>query len=165
MHREIALQCGLILLIDDCDWESASRLSWYGKRAKNTTYAERILTNDGVRSTILMHRWLMSAAPGTEVDHRNGNGLDNRRLNLRIATHAQNQQNSSKQRRLCRSRFKGVCWSNAAGKWLAYIGIDRKQRHLGCFVSETEAAVAYDVAAIAAFGEFARLNFPGTKCG
>ena len=89
------------------------------------------------------------------VDHEDGDGLNCCDDNLRKATHAQNMANM-KANRGSSSRFKGVGWSAAAGKWRARI----RHRHLGVFADEEEAARVYDAAALAEWGEFARLNFP-----
>jgi len=93
------------------------------------------------------------------VDHANGNGLDNRRSNLRPATIAQNSQN----RRPPvggSSKFKGVCWNRVSQKWQAGIKINGKSHYLGLFAAEIDAANAYDEAALEAYGEYAYLNFP-----
>jgi hypothetical protein len=93
------------------------------------------------------------------VDHANGNGLDNRRSNLRLATGTQNNAN----RRLASnstSGFKGVNLYKRTGRWRAHIAIHRQQKHLGYFRTAEEAARAYDIAALALFGEFALINFP-----
>jgi len=97
--------------------------------------------------------------PGMIVDHINRNGLDNRRCNLRIGTIAQNAMNKRGQRNAS-SRFKGVTWSHHVSKWVASINEGGKRRHLGCFVSEIEAALAYDAAARILHGDWACLNFP-----
>jgi hypothetical protein len=102
-----------------------------------------------------MHR-LFAGAPGMDVDHINGNGLDNRRCNLRPATRSQNNMNRAKRRGV--SKFKGV--SPKRGKWRAYLKTGKKQHNLGVFESEYDAARAYDVKAKEMFGEFARVNFP-----
>jgi hypothetical protein len=92
------------------------------------------------------------------VDHINGNGLDNRKSNLRICTHQQNCENSRKRKKSF-SKYKGVYWSKNAKKWVAQITIDGKSKHLGYFELEEDAAAAYDKAAVKYFGEFACLNF------
>lgn len=114
----------------------------------------------GGRKRISMHTLITGYA---EVDHWDGNGLNNRRGNLRDATHAQNMGNARKQPG-CSSQFKGVYWSQKKtgnGKWQAYIEVNRHKRYLGRFEIEDDAARAYDAAALEAWGEFARLNFPG----
>ena len=93
------------------------------------------------------------------VDHRNNNGLDNRRDNLRLATSSQNNCNSRK-RKNTTSQFRGVCFCKAKGKWDANINLAGKRIWLGSFDSEIEAGKAYDEAAKKCHGEFARLNFP-----
>lgn len=93
------------------------------------------------------------------VDHINGDGLDNRRGNLRRATHAENMRNCRLSRNST-SGYIGVSWSRAAGKWRAYISPDGRQIHLGLFATAEAAAVARDLASVRHFGEFARLNFP-----
>lgn len=114
-------------------------------------------TESGIKN-IRMHRYLMNAPEDMHVDHINGDGLDNRRENLRIATPQQNQANSRKHISGT-SKFKGVSWSVPARKWRAYIVYERKQQHLGLFEDELSAAAAYDKRAKELFGGFAQLNF------
>lgn len=105
-----------------------------------------------------MHRLII---PGvTRIDHRDGNGLNNTRANLRAATSAENNHNRRSNIGTT-SIYKGVC-RIPADRWRAYIWVRSRQHSLGCFVSETAAARAYDAAAREAFGAYARVNFPGT---
>lgn len=115
------------------------------------------------RKTQVLHR-LVAAASGIdtshEIDHINGNKLDNRVCNLRAATKQQNRHNRKKEtKRLTSSQYKGVSWNKPARKWSAYVIVNSKQKHLGCFDSEQDAALAYDKAAIAHFGAFVKTNF------
>jgi hypothetical protein len=110
-----------------------------------------------------MHRLILGLGPkGPPVDHRNGNGLDNRRENIRIATVAQNRQNSRKTRSNTSSQYKGVYWNETHQSWRTHIHTAEQHIYLGCFAkdAEIEAAKAYDLAARELFGDFAHLNYP-----
>jgi hypothetical protein len=106
-----------------------------------------------------LHRYILAAPAGVDVDHINGDPLDNCRENLRLVTARQNQANSRK-RKEASSKYKGVAWHPVSGKWRAYIAPDGKQQHLGLFSDEMEAARAYDERARAVFGAHACLNLP-----
>lgn len=107
---------------------------------------------------ILMHRFILQALEGSQIDHINGNKLDNRRSNLRFSTQAENMRNSSAQKNST-SKFKGVNWDTNQKKWTAQITINYKKHHLGVYTTEEEAARAYDSAALYYFKEFAHTNF------
>ena len=92
------------------------------------------------------------------VDHVNGDGLDNRKANLRICNDAQNRANSSRRKGTFSSKYKGVNWCKKLQKWVAGIGVNHKRVDLGYFVCEEDAARAYNVAAIKYHREFAQLN-------
>jgi hypothetical protein len=101
----------------------------------------------------------MNAGPGQQVDHINGNRLDNRRENLRLCNSNGNNQNA----RLAShntSGYKGVSWCKKWKKFQVRIWLNNRQRYLGSFTSALEAAQAYDTAARSMYGTFARLNFP-----
>lgn len=140
------------ILVDEAD-RAVLELGWSIHRfGRDLFYACRRV---GGRTQYL-HRTLLGE-PSGEVDHRNGDGLDNRRDNLRLAPHRLNLANARPQ--LGRSsRFKGVSLYRKAGDWEAYITVAGRKRHLGRFTDETDAARAYNAAATAAWGEFARLN-------
>lgn len=113
--------------------------------------------NDAARERPRLHRLIMGAKPGEQVDHINGNRMDYRKLNLRICTALENACN----RRICAnntSGYKGVYWKSDHKKWEAYITREGARRHIGYFDSAIDAAFAYNEAAIKLHGEFARLN-------
>jgi len=135
-------------LLDEYRWRLAKRLQ--------LRYARR----DVGGKTVYMHRVIMNAPAGMQIDHINGNGLDNRKANLRLCNHTQNQRNARKRKRAS-SRFKGVNWH--CNGWVARICVNRKRINLGRYKVESEAAQAYDAKAVELFGEFANLNFPSQK--
>lgn len=128
---------------------------WHIKRGRTTDYAQHSVSD---RRKITMHG-LITGWP--YVDHINGDGLDNRRSNLRQATHAQNCANRGPTRANALG-LKGVGLL-PSGRWRAQIRSSGHQRHVGVYATADEAARAYDAAATEAFGEFARLNFPTTE--
>lgn len=158
--REILLTRGHIALVDDEDFSSLSLWKWSASSHKNVVYAVRNLYS-GHTVTIKMHRIVMGLTAGDPryVDHIDGNGLNNRRANLRICTGKQNQGNRRPNRNGS-SQYKGVYWSKNRGKWNSQIGKNGKSQYIGCLKNEEEAARAYDEAAFEYFGGFARLNFP-----
>ena len=112
--------------------------------------------------SVYFHKLILGASNDVEVDHINLNRFDNRRSNLRIASHAENQRNR-RAHRDNQSGFKGVCLNTHTGKYFAYINADKKRTYLGSFATSVQAAKAYDDAAIILHGEFARLNFEKEK--
>jgi hypothetical protein len=155
VSKSIALTQGLSAIVDDADYEWLSQWSWYPMHNKYTTYAARCDAES--HKTIYMHREITGAQRGQDVDHLNHNGLDNRRCNLRLCTRQQNMRNRRPNRNTT-SRYKGVCWSKRAGKWVAALYVNKRRIHLGSFDDEREAALAYNRAAREHFGEYARLN-------
>lgn len=159
--KELPLNRGYVAIVDDDVFEWASRFKWTVTRGWNTHYAvRRKKYPDGTKKSVRLHREITKARLGNRIDHINGDGLDNRRSNLRFATNQQNGRNARKQVRATSSRFKGVSFSRVATKWEAYIKVDYKKRHIGLYLTEEEAAAAYDDAARELFGEFAALNIP-----
>lgn len=156
MTKKILLSQGKVALVDDVDFYWLNKYKWCARKHRNTFYAVRNARRNGKRILIHMHREIINAPKGRQVDHRKNNGLDNRRENLRLATNSENQQNS-RPRRFGTSRFKGVMC--AKSKWRVKIKLEGKSIHIGFFDSEIEAARAYDKAAVNYFGEYAYLNF------
>jgi hypothetical protein len=154
----VPLTRGYVALVDAADYPriiAAGR--WNARPHGKTVYAQRrIVLPDGRRSTQQMHNFITGAIG---IDHRNGDGLDNRRANLRVTTQAQNCANT-RIRSNNKSGFKGVSWRAASNAWVAQIKRGDKSHHLGLFSSAKEAARAYDAAAVEFFGEYARINFP-----
>ena len=158
--RFVPLSQGRFARVDESDFADVSRWNWSLFRTRGLEYAARGRSpkeklETGLQAPVLLHRYLMGEPP-EEVDHRNGDGLDNRRENLRKATAQQNGMNSRS--RGGSSRFKGVF--GRRGRWKASIRNNYKTVHLGDFDTEEGAARAYDEAARRLHGEFARVNFP-----
>lgn len=158
MSKEIPLSKGMSALVDDDDYTRLSAFSWYCIRSGNSFYAARYGGKKGGSHHIWMHRVILDAPKGFEVDHINGNKLDNRRENLRIATRAQNAFNRAKFKIPSSSRFKGVTFHKRDKKWQACIKVNGRSIFLGYFKNEVDAARAYNEAAAEYFGEFANLN-------
>ena len=154
----IRLTRGLEAIVDDEDFEWLSEFKWYAIKPGKCVYAVRDVKLDGVRHCIYLHRLVMGLHKGdkTIVDHINMNSLDNRKENLRLATSQQNAGNMRKWRG--KYKYKGVRYCNKANRWLASIVVNRKQIHLGTWMTEEQAARAYNEAAIDYRGEFANLN-------
>lgn len=156
----IPLSRGLFALVDGEDYRELSKYKWYAWTSGYTFYAVRTFgkgLNRGQR--IYMHRQILNAQAGEEVDHRNHYGLDNRRQEIRICTRSENGQNQRLQQVDKTSRFKGVFWSKQLKKWCAQICLNGKSMHIAYCVDETEAACAYNTKARELFGEFSHTNF------
>lgn len=154
----VPLTQGAYTKIDIRDAARVMRKRWYLFRDPKTGRKYAVREEHGV--SIRLHRYLLNAPPSKDVDHVNGDGLDNRRRNLRKATAAQNARNARK-RKNSTSRYKGVCADISSGSpWRARIRVDGRLIHLGRFKIEKQAARAYDDAARRLHGEFARINFP-----
>lgn len=144
-------------MVDDEDFERVSKFKWHANKIGNTYYALRSLPlANGRRPSQLMHQFIMPGFP--KIDHRDRNGLNNQQHNLRPASSSSNQQNRIKKQNNPTSKFKGVCWATGSKRWQADIGHNGRTIRLGRFLVETEAAKAYDEAAVKLFGEFALTN-------
>lgn len=161
MTKEIPLTKGKVAIVDDSDFEQLSRFNWSAKDAKNNNkfYAHRSVWLGTHQTTILMH---VQITGHLMTDHRNGDGLDNRRENLRPCSNAQNQHNRSLNKNST-TGFKGVTFDKESGNFRARINVDGKRKNLGRFRAAIDAAHTYDKAAKLLYGEFARLNFPESE--
>ena len=139
--------------IDEEDFKKVSNHRWYLHRSSNERYPKYATTHFKGK-TVYMHRLIMDAPQGKWIDHIDGDGLNNKKENLRLSTPSQNGANSKTFK-----RFKGVSYRKDRKKYRAYIMYPGKRyKHLGHFKEEKEAAKAYNKAAIQLFGEFALLN-------
>lgn len=163
--RGIPLTQGKIAIVDAEDYEWLSKYKWSALKGKYTFYATRIVEKHKTKTAILMHREVLSLKKrdGKISDHKNRNGCDNRRNNLRIVTVTTNNHNSKLQRNNT-SGFRGVSWKKDRQKWKAYLMVDNKQVHLGYFDSSLNAALAYDREVKRIRDQFASINFPEKEC-
>jgi len=157
----IPLTQGKFAMVDDEDYEYLSQFKWQATKSRNTFYATR-KTGAKPRQGFSMHREILSS--GKITDHKDGNGLNNQRSNLRNATLAQNCQNAA--RSSSKIPFKGVDFpirKDGRKWWTRYratIDVEKRRIHLGYFKNPISAAMAYDAAALKYHGDFARTNFP-----
>jgi len=156
--RHIKLTRGLFAMVDDEDYEMLSHYKWMACKKGSGFYAARNSEIGGRHTTIRMHRQILLPDPDKEVDHINGDQLDNRRCNLRPCTRTQNRHNT-RSAAGSTSKFVGVYWDSQRKAWRARVTVDGKRVHVGLFQDETEAAKARDIAATEAYGEWAWLNF------
>ena len=143
-------------LVDPDDYQKLSKYPWQLVESVSKTYYAARLDKGRI---VHMHRLIMNAPKGILVDHRNRNGLDNTKRNLRFATHAQNSCNRVRAKKGS-SIYRGVYYGKRERKWHAAICFNGKRMHIGYFTDELDAAKAYDAAAQIYHKEFAVLNFP-----
>lgn len=159
MAREIVLTRGFVAVVDDEDFERVSHRSWQARPAhgwdSRLFYAK--YTDHRTEGAVLLHRLILGAPPGVRVDHKDGDGLNCRRANMRLATSAQNAWNTRGPIRN-RTGFRGVF--KHTGGYRAVITQGGVKLRLGVFATPEEAAVAFDTSARQLRGEFATLNFP-----
>ena len=165
--RAISITRGMEVIVDADVFDEINQYKWYAQKCGKYFYAARdtprggktgVKTGEGKgkHPAILMHRKILNAPAGMEVDHISGNTLDNRKCNLRLCTHQQNRMNSVGLNKS--SKYKGVNWHKQAKKWRVEIGFGGKRYYIGLFDDEKLAAEAYNIKAQSLFKEFANFN-------
>ena len=155
--RLIPLTQGLFAKVDDEDFERLSKYSWRILRNRRAIYAMTTIRNNGVCKEIYMHRLILGITDtNIHIDHKDLDGLNNQKHNLRPCTRSQNLSNSESHKNTS-SKYKGV--SKFRNKWAADVRFSWKTIHLGIYNSEIDAAMAADKKSIELHGEFARTNF------
>lgn len=157
--KTLPLTQGKFAVVSDSDFPFVKNFQWCAKRIKTLWYTVRSVRQNGKKITIYLHRHLLGVSKTEKIDHRDGDGLNNSRRNLRIATTTQNSQGFQTSRKNKSSRFRGVTWVKKVGRWQASIGIKGRVKFIGEFCDEKKAARAYDSAARKYFGRFAFQNF------
>ena len=152
--KKIPLTQNKFALVDAIDFDFLNKWKWFADKARHTWYAANKPRNGW---KIYMHRVILARKLGhsKQVDHINGNGLDNRRCNLRYATNRQNHQNQKIRQNMV-TKYKGIIWRKDRNKWQSRIYVNGRNKHLGYFENEIDAAKAYRKAAKRFFGEFAK---------
>lgn len=158
--KKIPLSQGKYALVDDADYDWLNSFKWYAHSSKRsgTYYAIKSSSSGGIKSGTKMHRLILGVNdPKIFVDHEDGNGLNCQRYNIRECTNQQNLMNRGSQVN-GQSKFKGVSPYPTRNKFVAKIMINKKQKHIGYYDTEIEAALAYNQKAVELFGDFAKLN-------
>lgn len=159
--KRIPLTRGKFAIVDDEDFDYLNQWKWHADESKRRSgpsawYAARGFINNGKRVNVRMHQAMAKRLrfPKGASDHKNRNGLDNRRHNIRPCNQSQNNGNREKWA-ACSSRFKGCWWDTKRQKWIVKIMLNGVSHHIGRFKSEHQAGIAYEEAAEILFGEFA----------
>lgn len=165
MCKIISIGKNMVTVVDDDDYAQVSKYNWQLDRgyAKVSIHLGRSKkwkpgSYKYEYKRIYLHRLIMNAPDGVEVDHINGNRLDNRKSNLRLCSRKENSANCRARKSKSYSKYKGVSKAKRSLGWTAQIMVDGKSIYLGTHPSEEAAALAYNLAAKKHFGEFARLN-------
>lgn len=147
------------MLVEEQDYSILQQPGWYVVAKGKDFKVVKDIFCDGKRRKVFLHRILMNPLKGQIIDHINGNGLDNRRSNLRICTQMENSRNC--RGRFYTSKYKGVSFLGRSAlhhPWVAQLRAAGKLVYRRCFKYEVDAALAYNTVALRYFGEFARIN-------
>jgi len=158
--KEIKLTQGKVALVDDEDFDRVMNAGkWYVLKSNITYYAVKNTPRiNGKQKKISLHTFILGTPEdGYEIDHKDNNGLNCIKDNLRFVTHQQNIMNKSKTKN-CTSIYKGVYYYKRDNTWRAHININEKHFYLGAYEDEKLAACAYNAKALELFGEYASLN-------
>ena len=155
--RKIKLSQNKIAIVDDEDYEMLIKHKWYANKLKHKWYVNTNVRIANKRTVIRMHRMILKPNTNVQVDHINGNSLDNRKDNLRLCNNAENMRNRDKPRNNT-SGYKGVTWNKDMKKWQAQIMVNYINIILGYYKDIKKAARVYNEAALKYFGEYAYLN-------
>lgn len=150
---------GLFATVDEADFELVSQYNWHPLKDGNTFYAAAYIGKGKDRKFLSMHRLILTPSKNLVVDHINLNGLDNRRVNMRVCTRSENQRNRGGAQRNNESGYLGVCRASY-GKWVAYIRVEGRYISKAGFDTPAQAAIVRDTLAVKYHGEYATLNFP-----
>jgi hypothetical protein len=144
-----------IIYIDDEDYNKIKKYVWFIKKLRSNYYAWSSIRINGKSKTIQMHQIIMGNVKNKIIDHKNMNGIDNRKCNLRFCTYSENRMNTQA-RKDNKSGLKGVSFFKNINRWIARIMITDKSIYLGCYKTAKKAHLAYCEAAKKYHGEFAR---------
>lgn len=153
MSKLIQLTQGKVAIVDDEDFENLNKFRWYFCKR----YAVRDVRVDGKKETIYMHRLVTNAPDHLEVDHINSDGIDNRKENLRLCTHAENSRNRGIAKNNT-SKYKGVWFSKRYNRFFAETRLNGKKVYVGSFKTAEEASEAYKTKVLEIHGDFANIN-------
>jgi len=142
--KMIPLTRGLFAMVDDDDYDRLMLNKWYAAKQPKTFYAARTIVVDGKKTNIWMHREINETPDGLFTDHKDGDGLNNQKANLRSVTHQDNMVNCARHK-IGSSRYRGVSWHISNRAWIAQITINRRNIYVGSFPTEDEARAAYDI--------------------
>jgi hypothetical protein len=158
LMKTVPLTKNQLAIVDDEDFDRVNQWKWQAIPNRDKWYAKRSFNKNGIRVGVRLHRFIINAPCGMDVDHINGNTLDCRKTNLRICNNSQNAQNRGKTK-FNTSGYKGVSYKKKNHRWYSQIMLNKHNYHLGYFDSPEDAAIAYDKKAVELFGEFANINF------